>query len=323
MKVFELLKKVDFDTMIPTLDRLTAPSTKLSQTAYYRMAYDEMMMTQPAADADPIEIERGEDGQLNGSSAFHLEGDFWSNSLGREIVLSDGPEISDEVLAAHILWSMTFYGFSQKHRGSSYRSSGSDEFIKKSLDIYARRMAAYGRVSLKKARKLDCLTDEYSKVSDVEMKNRKRRNRAKRMRDHRHDMLIKKYDRMGKVKGTIEGLLARADDFTEEQFSYLYDTKWVSDNCYLSQCSDNSRRIDYILELISKYSDIDYSTFDSLVLMVTIDPEYPLTDTETEKVEKFVEAAGPWKRSECGFSETKGFGEGAEMLIVASQDKGR
>ncbi len=182
------------------------------------------------------------------------------------------------------------------------------------------RLAVYGRVSLKQARKMNMNDDEFFVVEEDELKNMTRRNRAKRMRDHRHQQLIKKYERMNKVKGTIDSILRCADDFTEEQFAYLYDTKLVSDNCYYSMDPDNSRRLDYIFDLIRKYGNNDYRTFDSLVIFVTTDSKHPLSEEELDKLGRFAADNEPWKRCECGYGVEEGFGEGAQMLIVASRD---
>jgi len=229
MIVKELLEKVNFDSLVPILDKLMAHRTPLSQAAYFRMAYDEMLQIEPSSNVEPLEVRRGEDGHLNGASGHSLEGDFWENSLGREVILSDGPEISNEELAAHLLWSMTFYCFSEKYRDRNC-SEISDAFDDKILDIYQRRLAAYGRISLKQAKKMNIDDDEYFVVEDEQLKNMTRRNRAKRIRDYRHQQAIKKFERMNKVKATIESILKCADDYTEEQFAYLYNTKLISDN---------------------------------------------------------------------------------------------
>jgi len=319
MIVKELLEKVNFDSLVPILDKLMAHRTPLSQAAYFRMAYDEMLQMEPSTDVNPLEVRRGEDGHLNGSSGHDLEGDFWENSLGREIRLSDGPEISDEELAAHLLWSMTFYCFSEKYRDRNYPEI-SDAFDDKILNIYQKRLAAYAHIPLKQAKKMNVDDDEYFVVEEQQLKNMTRRNRAKRMRDHRHQQAIKKYERMNKVKATIESILRCADDYTEEQFAYLYDTKLISDNCYYSYAADNSHRLDYIFDLIRKYGNNDYSSFDSLVLFVTTDKDLPLSDDELNKLTQFAKANEPWRRYECGYAVEEGFGDGAVILIVASRD---
>jgi len=56
------------------------------------------------------------------------------------------------------------------------------------------------------------------------------------------------------------------------------------------------------------------------VIFVTTDKEHPLSDEELNKLTKFAEANEPWKRYECGYAVEEDFGEGAEMLIVASRD---
>ena len=54
MTVRKLFEKVDFDALVPILDRITFHDTPLTQVAYFRMAYDEMLLMEPVEDAEPF-----------------------------------------------------------------------------------------------------------------------------------------------------------------------------------------------------------------------------------------------------------------------------
>ena len=82
MTVHELLRKVRFDDLLPILDSITRKRTPHSQAAYFKMAYDEMMLSAPDPDAGSFTVKRGEDGLLDGGSCYELEGDFWTSDLG-------------------------------------------------------------------------------------------------------------------------------------------------------------------------------------------------------------------------------------------------
>ena len=325
MTIQELFRKVDFDSLVPILDKITSHDTPLTQAAYFRMAYDEMLLMTPGSEDggfEPFRPERREDGRLNGSSGYELEGDFWQYSLGREIVLSEGPAVSDEELAAWLLWSMTFYGYSKNYR----EMQGDPDtlwLIQKQLDLHRRHTAAYGRISRKMLRSLDITGDEYFAAEQRAAKNCLRRNRAKRMRDHRQDILMKKYERQEKVAGTISRILEHADDFEPETFRYLYDTKWISDNCYHSETADEAGRVDYLINLVQKYGGVDYSEFDSIVIIATADIEHALSDEDLKKLGAFAEQLGTFKREELHYCTIRDFGTAAELLIVASRDRSR
>ena len=320
MTVRELFEKVEFDALVPTLDKLTRHQTPLSQRAYFKMAYDELMLMTPEEDVEPFELRRGEDGELYPNAGIELEGDIWEESLGREIIIPEGPEIPLEKLAAYLLWSLTFYGFSAASR-PFLRTASVDEFSKRRFEIRQKQTAAYGRISLKKLNAMSVLDDEYMEAEMRAEKNARRRNRAKRMRDHRRDVQIARLERKSKVHETIFELTCKADDFSEEDFAYLYDTKLISDNCYHSQTADDSTRIDYLIDLIRNYGCVDYSEFDSMVFVVSVDKERELSEEEMRRLQEFVEPFNPQKRSEFHYCTAAGFGPGAEIMIVASRDE--
>ena len=54
MTVRDLFEKVEFDALVPTLDKLTRHQTPLSQRAYFKMAYDELMLMTPEEDVEPF-----------------------------------------------------------------------------------------------------------------------------------------------------------------------------------------------------------------------------------------------------------------------------
>lgn len=66
---------------------------------------------------------------------------------------------------------------------------------------------------------------------------------------------------------------------------------------------------------------LDLAEFESIIVMVNYDPEYPLTDVEMEKLEAFLESSEPLKRTECGFCTIDGLGCRIEVQVVASKDK--
>ena len=54
----------------------------------------------------------GEDGRY--LSAYPIEGDLWSATAGKEMVISPEVTASKEEIAAQCLWHTSFYGFTQE-----------------------------------------------------------------------------------------------------------------------------------------------------------------------------------------------------------------
>lgn len=95
MKLYELLSRVTFDDLIPTLNTLII---KENQLPYFKMAFDELRMMAPIINDDIIDVQMAE-------SYIYVDGcqDRWSYVLGKNITLDDELKLADQVLAAHIL----------------------------------------------------------------------------------------------------------------------------------------------------------------------------------------------------------------------------
>ena len=119
MKLYDLLSRVTFDDLVPTLNRLII---KEYQLPYFKMAFDELRMMAPIINDDIIDVQLDE-------SYIYVDGcqDRWSNVLGKNITLDDELKLADQVLAAHILWEITFFGFSEEEMKENIRRDYGDE----------------------------------------------------------------------------------------------------------------------------------------------------------------------------------------------------
>ena len=106
MNLYDLLSRVTFDDLVPTLNTLII---KENQLPYFKMAFDELRMMAPIVSDDIIDVQLDE-------SYIYVDGcqDRWSNVLGKNITLDDEVKLADQVLTAHILWEITFFGFSEE-----------------------------------------------------------------------------------------------------------------------------------------------------------------------------------------------------------------
>ena len=82
MKLYDLLSRVTFDDLIPTLNTLII---KENQLPYFKIAFDELRMMVPIINDDIIDVQVDE-------SYIYVDGcqDRWSNVLGKNITLDDG-----------------------------------------------------------------------------------------------------------------------------------------------------------------------------------------------------------------------------------------
>ena len=86
MKLYDLLSRVTFDDLIPTLNTLVI---KENQLPYFKMAFDELRMMAPTINDDDIDVEMAE-------SYIYVDGcqDNWANVLGKNIIFDDDLQIT-------------------------------------------------------------------------------------------------------------------------------------------------------------------------------------------------------------------------------------
>lgn len=199
MKLHELLERTPFDAIAPHIVRIFPEQT--SQLPHYKEAYDVLRHTSPAQTNEQIIVrwcrideEYGEEPYI---SVGNCEGDFWESNLGKEVVMAEDVKLSNGKLAAYLMWSITFYGFTPNE--CSYGGYESDYrpincYEEKVINLQMREFRNYARRKPDDARCIATI-EEWREIE----KRQAYRNRPKRMRDHRQQQLIKKYGRMSKV----------------------------------------------------------------------------------------------------------------------------
>ena len=112
MTLKELIMKVDFDSLLPYLEK--REKKNLDNIYAFREAYDILR------DMEPDKDYRGEvtvittireDGTKITQINF-LDDNVWEKELAKELVFPKGMLLSPEELAMRCLWEITFYGFS-------------------------------------------------------------------------------------------------------------------------------------------------------------------------------------------------------------------
>ena len=78
--------------------------------------------------------------------------------------------------------------------------------------------------------------------------------------------------------------LTRCGAFQREEVEYLHQVDEGQYYPYDSRTWDVSKRIDFILESINKYQDLDFSQFDDAIICLRVSSEYPVTEAEKEKL---------------------------------------
>ena len=318
MKLYELLSRVTFDELVPTLNTLVG---KTGQLPYFKMAFDELRMMTPTINDDHIDVQMAE-------SYIYIEGcqDNWNNVLGKKIRLEKELMLTEEVLAAHILWEITFFGFSEVEMKENIGQDYGDEprwpdniYRRKILEIEDRQWSNYSRgaqwENVNGRKVISC------EIAEEVFKRRGKRNRAKRMRDARQERQI---DRLKKLAVREEGICKAVSTgcISREQVEYIMNIQYGDEHTYCSHTKTLEDRTQYIIELIDKYSDIDFLKYDSITAIATTSPEYPFSEQEKTLLQEYVSSKQLFKRMQM-FSgcDTTNTSHHMTLLILVSKDR--
>ena len=225
---------------------------------------------------------------------FHLDGDYWEDALAKEIVIGENVDLPIEEIAAKCLWEITFYGFTPEHEGFE--------------DILGRKLRNKYDIMLDRLeesewrhqipRKYRVRRNGQRLISgDWGMKDwpGKRMNRLKRMREHRQEKREKYLESMSRRENNILDLTAEGSSFTRADLDFVlsvkhgvrYDFRSVtgpyrqsaSNSEMPTSCSQAfDKRLDYILESITKYQHLDLSRYDNVVICVCYSSKYSVSD---------------------------------------------
>ena len=317
MKLYDLLSRVTFDDLVPTLNTLII---KENQLPYFKMAFDELRMMAPIVSDDIIDVQVDE-------SYIYVDGcqDRWSNVLGKNIRLEKELPLTDQVLAAHILWEITFFGFSEEEMKANIGRDYGDEshtpdntYRRKIQNIEDRQWKNYSRGAQWE------ISEGQKFIShDIAMevfKRREKRNRAKRMRDARQERQIQRLRKLavreeGICKAVATGCISR------EQVEYIMNVQYGDEHTYSSRTNTSEDRAQYIIELIDKYSDIDFLKYDSITAIATTSPEHPFSKEEKTLLQDYFSSKQRFKRMQILFGSDPSINSHQmTLLMIVSKD---
>ena len=317
MKLYDLLSRVTFDDLIPTLNTLII---KENQLPYFKIAFDELRMMVPIINDDIIDVQMAE-------SYIYVDGcqDRWSNVLGKNITFDEELQLADQVLAAHILWEITFFGFSEEEMKANIGRDYGDEshtpdntYRRKIQNIEDRQWKNYSRGAQWE------ISEGQKFIShDIAMeifKRREKRNRAKRMRDARQERQMAKLRKLavreeGICKAVATGCMSR------EQVKYIMNVQYGDKHTYSSRTNTPEDRTQYIIELVDKYSDIDFSKYDSITAIATTSPGYPFSKEEKTLLQDYFSSKQQFMRMQIVFGiDPSVNSHQMTLLMIVSKD---
>ena len=164
MKFKELLQKVSFDDIVPQLERLILDEYGYKQNKIWRIirgckeAYDILQHMQAEETDKQVRF------YMNYYDAEHygkeprvemylyeddFESDYWPTNLGKEIVLGENVELSDEEIAARCMFHITCYGFSPEETKKIEWLEPLNSYEEQALALWEKQDANYTRIKRK------------------------------------------------------------------------------------------------------------------------------------------------------------------------------
>ena len=316
MTLKELLDKVDFDSLAPFIEK--TEGKHLDSIYAYREAYDILRNMKPTENFKGearVEWSGKEYGEDQWIGVFHLDGDYWEDALAKEIVIGENVDLPIEEIAAKCLWEITFYGFTPEHEGFE-RMLGRK--IRNKYDVMLDRLEESEWRHQIPRRYRSVHNGQRFISGDWGMKDLfcKRMNRPKRMREHRQEKRKKYLESMSRRENNILDLTVTGSSFVYGNLDFILtvrhgircdfrsvtgpyrqpgteiagpakiSTETVTE-AQDTHIAIRDKRLDYILDSITKYQHIDLGQYDNAVFCIRYSSRYPVSDTAL---------AGFWKQ---------------------------
>ncbi len=246
----------------------------------------------PASEEDTTGDE-GRDGGERRLSAFPLEGDLWTSSLAKTLVIDSKVTESLAEIAACCLWHTSFYGFLPAERTETFRSF--HEGKKKSGYYYAKY-----RDIIPSRKEIQSVPSFHQKIRRRMRLHRKYTNEEafpwregdpmRRWRYWKRVEINKEYfKRMDMNAEFIEDILERGtaaiNPPAQEEFGRLFRANHVSLHRCETLAYSAAGRIDYLRELVVKYGMLkEKMCLPNSFVCISVSPEHSLTDGEVAEI---------------------------------------
>ena len=281
MKLKELFDKYTFDDIVPFIKEIITDNP--DSLPDFRMAFDELRMMKPSDEnSEDILIKDFLDKNGNimaNPVCWHL-GYSWDECLAKRVVIDNDYPLDDRYVLAGCLWEMTFYGFSSMPDDEAEISFSIPKEPKNKYDkaLYRLQLSHWKHTTPRRYR-----WKGHPLCTDIDYQERENKNRSKRKRDYRVECR-ENYLKMHSQREYFIMKLTRCGAFQREEVDYLHQVDEGQYYPYASRTWDVSKRIDYILESISKYQDIDFLPYNDAIICLRASSEYPVTEAEKEKL---------------------------------------
>lgn len=283
MTLKELVMMVDFDSLRPHLEKFEPEH--LDNIYAFREAYDILRRMTPAKNGQHeihVSWSGGEmEGEKKWISVHPMHEVSWEEDLAADVVVADDIHLTNEELAMHCLWEITYWGFSPQEQLETFERKFNHH---KPVNKYEVALDKLEESIWKHQtpRRLRCRGENgerYTTRQSPRYLFNERKNRSKRKREYRQDKRQEYLRKMAVRENLVRMLSAEGSSFRRNDVEFLLNVQYGRQYDYRSVTQETGSRLAYILESMTHYQQLDLSRYDGALLFLRIPAGAPLEES--------------------------------------------
>ena len=304
MTVHELFNSLTFDDVLDALRNTHRNEPSIRNVAGYKMAFDYICHLQPQTENEQVTFDvtpRENWFETHGLPliANNVEGDYWENTVGKDVVKPGNNPFSDTELAGAILWGMTFYGFTDNEKMFG-RDDVYSEYGIRAQCLQRHQYLPYLRDKnlIRNLKKPSGIFKSYDGIAFTmgiwkQINHRKsHQNRSKRKRYYRIEQRIERLQLIDRRIGLINRINMQVGEEMGSQLeSKILNAKAITEHFRESRAYGKMSRVDYLKQLIGNYDPLlwdDTKGCISVVVIASSSTHSPISQEEETLLYEFL-----------------------------------
>ena len=240
----------------------------------------------------------------------------WEYHIGREL-LYHGEGFDEKEVAASVLYNMT----GEYSDGRHYLRTPGELYVDwedRPKNKYDKRLFWYSGKHYENYKPKKKYLDKWSEdeINLYVKRHSQRRNRIKRMRDRRY---LRKYHLMLRLsyrEKNILRIIKQNPAIPYKDLEWMLKSQEISEERFCSRAYDVARRMDYLWESLTVYTDPQKEPYPKSVIVFRTSPEYPLTDDERKVLDHIAALYGDQSQVTLYIGTDPSLGVEADLYIV-------
>ena len=282
MTLKELITEVSFQELLPYLKK--HEPEHLDSIYAYREAYDILRNMEPAKDFEGKIFVEWHGGEWEDEEKWIGVGPMhdcsWEEDLAKEIVVADDIHLTNAEIAMHCLWEITYWGFSPAERQETWQKKFGPKVLSNRYEVALDKLeeSIWKHQTPRRLRRRGRQGERCVRIEFPIRWNPNRKNRSKRKREFRQNKRKEYLRKMAKRENLVRMLSAEGSSFRRSDVEFLLNVQYGGQHDYRSVTPNIDNRMDYIIESMTRYQQLDLSRYNSAVIFLQYPLEKPLDE---------------------------------------------